>query len=294
MQIFVTGATGFVGSAVVEELVGAGHGVTGLARSDASAQALAAMGAAVRRGTLDDLDALRDGAAAADAVIHLAFNHDFSRFADNVAQDRRAIEVLGSALQGSARPLLATSGLALARQGDVATEADRTSPDFPRQSETAAFDLAARGVRASVVRLAPSTHGKGDHGFVPHLIGLAREKGIAAHVGDGFNRWPGVHRRDAARLFRLAIERGAQGEAWHAVDDEGVPFKAIAEIIGRRLGVPTVSLAPEEAEAHFGWFTFFAGMDIPASSAQTRAVLGWTPEHPGLLEDLDQDHYFAG
>lgn len=294
MQIFVTGATGFVGSAVVEELVGAGHGVTGLARSDASAQALAAMGAAVRRGTLDDLDALRDGAAAADAVIHLAFNHDFSRFADNVAQDRRAIEVLGSALQGSARPLLATSGLALARQGDVATEADRTSPDFPRQSETAAFDLSARGVRASVVRLAPSTHGKGDHGFVPHLIGLAREKGIAAYVGDGFNRWPGVHRRDAARLFRLAIERGAQGEAWHAVDDEGVPFKAIAEIIGRRLGVPTVSLAPEEAEAHFGWFTFFAGMDIPASSAQTRAVLGWTPEHPGLLEDLDQDHYFAG
>jgi nucleoside-diphosphate-sugar epimerase len=189
--------------------------------------------------------------------------------------------------------MLVTSGLALIAPGRVATEADKASPDFPRVSETAAADVASRGVRASSVRLAPSTHGTGDHGFVPHLISLAREKGVAAYIGDGLNRWPGVHRFDAARLYRLALEQGVESGPYHAVDDEGVPFKAIAEVIGRRLGVPVVSKTNEEAAEHFGWFARFAGMDIPASSARTRSALGWKPEQPGLIADLDQDSYFA-
>jgi nucleoside-diphosphate-sugar epimerase len=293
MRVFLTGATGFVGSAIVRELITSGHQVLGLARSDTGAETLKAMGAEAHRGSLEDPDSLRDGARKADAVIHAAFNHDFSRFAENCADDQRAIEAIGSVLEGSDRPMLVTSGLALIAPGRIATEEDNASPDFPRASERAAAAVAARGVRAAAVRLAPSTHGAGDHGFVPHLINLAREKGVAAYIGDGNNRWPGVHRFDAARLYRLALEQGVESGPYHAVDDEGVAFKAITEVIGRRLGVPIVSKTPEEAIGHFGWFARFAGMDIPSSSARTRAALGWKPEQPGLIADLDQPHYFG-
>lgn len=290
MRIFVTGATGFVGSAVVKELLANGHQVLGLSRSEAGAAQLQAAGAQAVLGTLDDLDVLTRGATDCDGVIHTAFNHDFSKFVENSQQDRRAIATLGAALEGTTKPILVTSGTAMLASGRLATEEDKPSGGSPRMSEPAADDLVARGVHASIVRLAPTTHGAGDHGFVPMLIGLAREKGVAAYIGEGQNRWSAVHRLDAARLYRLAIERGAKGERYHAVAEEAVPFKTIAEAIGKGLGLPVESRTAE----HFGWFAMFAGMDAATSAAWTRKTLGWTPTGPDLVEDLETAGYFAG
>ena len=294
MRVFLTGATGWVGAAVVKELIAAGHHVLGLARSDIGAKALLAAGATVQRGSLADLASLKSGAAQADAVIHTAFNHDFSKFAENCAEDERAIAAIGAELEGSDRPLLVTSGVALLAPGRTATEKDEPGTAFPRKSEAAAAALVKSGVRVSTVRLAPSVHGHGDHGFVPILIQMAREKGVSAYVEEGLNRWPGVHRLDAARLYRLALEYGAKGEHFHAVAEEGVPFKEIAEVIGRRLNIPVVSKTREQAAQHFGWFAMFAAIDAPSSSALTRANLARTPEGPGLIADIDHPAYFAG
>jgi nucleoside-diphosphate-sugar epimerase len=294
MRVFVTGASGFVGSAVVAELIAAGHEVLGLVRSDASAKSVAAAGAQVHRGDLQDLESLRSGAATTDAVIHTAFIHDFSKFAENCVIDRRAIEALGSALAGSNRPLIVTSGTGLLTPGRLATE-DTVRPTgsaIPRVSEQAGLSLVSQGVRVSAMRLPPTVHGDGDHGFVPILIGLARDKGAAAYVGDGNNRWPAVHRFDAAQLYRLVLEEGTAGAVYHAVAEQGVPFRDIAGVIGRRLNVPVVSKTPEEAAQHFGWFAHFAAMDNPSSSAQTQEQMGWRPTRPGLISDLDHPRYF--
>jgi nucleoside-diphosphate-sugar epimerase len=295
MRVFVTGASGFIGTAIVRELLDAGHEVLGLARSDAAAQTIAAAGAGVHRGDLEDLESLRAGADQSDGVIHTGFVHDFSRFKEVCEIDRRAIEALGSALAGSDRLLIVTSGTALlAQQGRLATEEDAQPADsaLPRMSEVAGAAATAQGAKVAVVRLPPSVHGVGDHGFVPILIGLAREKGVAAYVGDGLNRWPAVHRLDAGHLYRLALENGAAGVNYHGVGEEGVLFKDIAAEIGRGLNVPAASMTPEEAAAHFTWFAYFASIDNPTSSAVTRESLGWNPEGPDLLTDIRDNGYF--
>jgi nucleoside-diphosphate-sugar epimerase len=293
MRIFLTGASGFVGSAVVRELIDAGHQVLGLARSDAAAEALAKLGVEAHRGELSDVKSLAAGARECEGVIHAAFIHDWANYAAAAETDRRAIETLGAAIAGTDRPLVVTAGtLYLQRQGALATEQDRPNPSFPRKSEDAALAAASKGVRASVLRLPPSVHGDGDHGFVPAVIKIAREKGVSAYVGEGLNRWPAIHRLDAARLCRLALEKGSAGASYHGVADEGVAFRQIAEVIGLRLNVPVVSKTPEEAANHFGWLAHFVGIDCPASSAQTQQRLGWRPAQPGLIPDLDRPNYF--
>jgi nucleoside-diphosphate-sugar epimerase len=295
MRVFVTGATGFIGSALIPDLINAGHQVLGMARTDAGAKSLIEAGAQVHRGDLEDLEGLRSGAAMSDGVIHTAFNHDFSKFAANCEMDRRAIEALGSALAGSDRPLVVTSGTGLIAPGRVATEDDvpASGPtSFPRVSEQTAASLVARGVRASVVRL-PQVHDRVKQGLVTYAIAVAREKGVSAFVGDGLNRWPAVHLLDAARLYRLVLEKGEAGARYHAVDEEGVPLREVADAIGRGLKVPVVAMSAEEAAQHFGFLGFFVGVDCPASSALTQEQLGWRPTiQPGLIEDLDHASAF--
>ncbi|PJJ52902.1 SDR family oxidoreductase [Hymenobacter chitinivorans] len=292
MRVFVTGATGFIGSAIVQELLGAGHQVLGLTRSEAGAQALTAAGAEVHRGSLDDLDSLRRGAQAADGVIHTAFNHNFQEYEAAGQTDRLAIEALGQVLAGSGRPLLVTAGLAGFAPGRPATE-DDLPVALPRLSEPTAMALAEQDVRAIVIRLAASVHDRNDHGFVPTLINIAREKGVAAYVGEGLNRWPAVHRLDAARLYRLALEQGQAGARYHGVADEGIALRDLTALIGRHLGVPVVTKTAAEAPDHFGWMARFVGLDLTATNTLTRQRLGWQPTHPGLLADLEQGHYFG-
>jgi nucleoside-diphosphate-sugar epimerase len=295
MRVFVTGATGFVGSAIVNDLIAAGHAVLGLARSDAAAASLAAAGADAHRGSLEDLESLRAGVAVSDGVIHTAFNNsDLSKFAESGEAERCAIEAFGEVLEGTNRPLVVTAGFASLAPGRLATENDRRSPGSnasPRVSEATAMALAERGVRASVVRL-PCVHGHGDRFTVPILIDMARTRGVSAYVGDGLNRWAAVHNVDAAGVYRLALEREAAGVRYHSVAEEGVPFRDIAGVIGRRLNIPVVSMASHEAGEHFGAVAMFAQADVPASSALTREWLGWQPKGPRLLADIDQPSYY--
>ncbi|MHC1481309.1 SDR family oxidoreductase [Frateuria aurantia] len=288
MKIFVTGGTGWVGSAVLQELVAHGHTVSALVRSEAKAGTLASGSVRPVFGTLEACDEWLHELSQVDAVIHTAFDHDWSRFSENSEVERRVLAAMGHALRGSDKRLLVTSGVALIAPGRVATERDAApaaAAGFPRAPEATLEALNGMGVRAAVIRLAPSVHGLGDHGFVPRLAAIAREKGVSAYIGDGLNRWPAVHRLDAARLYRLALEQPLHGP-FHAVAETGVSLKAIATVIGQQLGVPTRSITSEEAAGHFGWFAPFVGLDAPASSDHTRAALGWVPEQPGLLADL--------
>ncbi len=306
MRVFITGASGWIGSAVVRELIGAGHQVIGLARSDASAAALTAAGAEVRRGTIDDLEALRAAAVASDGVIHLAFKHDIAfsgGFEAAADADRRAIETFGEALAGSDRPFVIASGTLGLLPGQVATERDGHGPapahmtGGPRTRLANAemtLALSTRGVRSSIVRFAPTVHGKGDHGFMATLVGIARDKGVSGYIGDGSNRWPAVHRVDAAHLVCLALEKAPAGSTLHAIADEGVPIRAVAEVIGRHLDLPVVAISADDAPAHFAWLAGFLAIDSPASSALTRELLGWQPTNPGLIDDLDEGSYFRG
>ncbi len=305
MRVFVTGASGWIGRAVVPQLTAAGHEVAGLARSDASARALQTAGVEVREGSLDDLDALRDAAASSDGVIHLAFKHDIAFAGDfdgATEADRRAIETFGEALAGSDKPFVIASGVLGLAPGRVVTERDgqagereqpASGPERRRANAQLALSLAGRGVRSSVVRLPPTCHGDGDNGFIPAAIGFAREKGAAAYVGDGANRWPAVHRDDAARLFRLALESAPAGSVLHAIGDEGVPIGEVAAVFASQLGVPSVSVSPEQAGEYVGWLGGFWGLDSPASAQITRELLAWQPTGPGLIADLEEGHYFA-
>jgi nucleoside-diphosphate-sugar epimerase len=295
MRILVTGASGWIGSASARELVDAGHEVVGLARSDAAAEAIAAVGLEVARGDIDDQDSLRAAAERCEGVVHMAYNHDFSSMADAAETDRRVIDLFGSVLEGSGGPLVIASGVAGLSLGRPATERDLPDPgSHPRVANAAAaLALADRGVRSAVVRFAPTVHGAGDHGFMAVLVAIAREKGVSAYIGDGANRWPAVHRLDAAGLVRLATEKAPAGSVLHAVADEGVATRDIAEVIGRQLDLPVVSITPGRASEHFTWLGQFFAMDCPASSAFTQELLGWTPTQPGLIADLEQGHYFT-
>jgi nucleoside-diphosphate-sugar epimerase len=299
MRVFVTGATGFIGSAIVKELIGVGHQVLGLARSDSGAKSLAAAGADVHRGSLEDLESLRSGAAKSDGVIHCAFDHsafgqDFSKFIEVCEKDKRAIQALGDALAGSDRPLVITSGTGMGTSapGQPSVE-DYFDPNHanPRKgSEVAAASVAERGVNVSVVRL-PQVHDTVKQGLLTYAVQVAREKGVSAYIGEGLNRWPAAHVLDVAHLYRLALEKRAAGSRYNAVAEEGIPMRAIAEVVGKGLKVPVVSLSAEQASAHFGWLAMFAGLDMPASSAQTRKQLGWNPTGPDLLTDLKNMRY---
>jgi len=293
MRVFVTGASGWVGSAVVPELMKGGHDVIGLARSEASAAALTAAGAEVLRGSLEDLDGLYEGATKSDGVIHLAFIHDFSQYDAANRTDRQAIETMGAALEGTGKPLLIASGVATTARGRPATEDDPPAPDFPRSAAAnLTLAYAANGVRSSVVRLPPTTHGRGDNGFIATIIQIAKDKGVSGYVGDGSNVWPAVHRSDAARVYALALKEAPGGSVWHAVAEPGVPTRTIAEVIGRHLELPVAPISPDDASQHFGWIGPFWATNVPASSALTQERLGWHPTGPGLIEDLEQGHYF--
>ena len=292
MKVFVTGASGFVGSAVVAELLANGHQVVGLARSDASAEKILSAGADVLRGSLEDLEVLQHGVKEADGVIHCGFIHDFSNYVHAAEVDKQAIEAMGDILAGTNRPLVVTAGTAGLAPSRLLTEEDASPATAGRLSEVVGLKQAERGVRASIMRLPPSVHGEGDYGFVPVLIKIAREKGISAYPGEGLNRWASGHRLDAARLYRLALENAEAGTRLHAVGDEGVPVREIAEVIGRQLNVPVTSIPAEQANEHFGFLGGFFGLDMPASSALTQQRFGWHPEQPGLIADLEQGHYF--
>jgi len=297
MRVFVTGASGWIGSATVDELLAAGHEVTGLARSDASAAALEAKGVRVRRGDLDDLASIRAGAEAAEAVIHLANKHDFSDMAASAAAERAAVQVIGDALAGTNRPFLLASGVAGLTQGRMATEDDPSpfrGPDSPRGgSENLAMDFVERGVRTVSLRFAPTVHGAGDHGFIAVIAGVAREKGVSGYPGDGATRWAAVHRSDAARMVALGLEKAPAGARLHGVAEAGVPSREIAEALGRALGLPVTSIDPDDVPGHFGWIGTFFSMDLPATSTVTQELLGWRPAGPALIEDIDAGAYSA-
>ena len=293
MRVFVTGASGFIGSAIVKDLLAAGHQVVGLARSDTSAKLLESLGVEVLRGSLEDLDTLKQGAANSDGVIHCAFVHDFSDYAGSVKKDQIAVQTLGAALEGTNRPLVVTSGILGIASHRVATEQDKANPlEMPRAlAEEVTASFSSKDVRSSVIRLPPSVHDKGDHGFIPILIDIARKKGVSAYIGDGPNRWPSVHRVDVAQLYRLALEKGTGGARYHGVADEGTPFREIAEVIGKKLNVPVVSKPIEEADDHFGWLGRFLSFDSPASSKHTQEEFGWQPTQISLLADIEQNYF---
>ena len=294
MRVFVTGASGWIGSGLVPGLIASGHEVVGLARSAESAATLEATGVEVLRGSLDDIDSLEEGAAKSDGVVHLAFIHEFGDYQRAVDADLKAVKAMGEVLVGSDRPLVIASGMGGLRSSDLLTETDGFQGGMPRaDTAIATLALADRGVRSSVVRLPPTVHGRGDFGFVPTLVGIAQAKGFSAYIGEGADRWSAVHRDDAARLFQRALERAPAGSVVHAVGDEGVPTRTIAEIIGRRLDVPVRSIAADEASEHFGFLGLIYGLDLGASGRLTEERLGWHPEGVGLLEDMEEGHYFA-